>query len=139
MKFLLDTCVISEFVSKKPSKTVFEWLNSKSENTLYISVLTIGELQKGISKLPKSKRKLKLQSWLDNELSPRFEGRMLDLTIDVMDKWGRLQGQSESNGKSLPIIDSLIAATAFIHGMTVATRNVKDLEACGIPVRNPWD
>ena len=107
MKFLLDTCVISEFVSKKPSKTVFEWLNSKSENTLYISVLTIGELQKGISKLPKSKRKLNLQSWLDNELSLRFEGRMLDLTKDVMDKWGRLQGQSESNGKSLPIIDSL--------------------------------
>lgn len=139
MKYLLDTCVISEFVRKKPSKKVVEWLNSKSEDVLYVSVLTIGEIQKGISKLPSSKKKLLLQKWLDNDLLNRFENKILDITTDVVDRWGRIQGEAEQNGKKLPVIDSLIAATAFTRGLTVVTRNVEDIARTGIAIRNPWE
>lgn len=139
MKFLLDTCVISEFVRKSPSKKVIAWLNSKSNDDLYLSVITIGEIQKGISKLPYSQKRLTLQKWLDKDLSNQFDNRVLDISKGIIDRWGRMQGGSESEGKTLPVIDSLIAATAIHHGMTISTRNVSDLELCGASVRNPWE
>ena len=139
MNFLLDTCVLSEFVRKAPSKKVIEWLSSKNNESLYISVITIGEIQKGISRLPTSKKRLMLQKWLDNDLANKFEHRMLEISKEIMDKWGRILGQAETKGKKLPVIDSMIAATAIHHGMTVATRNVSDLELCGAVVRDPWE
>ena len=139
MKFLLDTCVLSEFTRKKPSVNLTEWLAAKDEHTLYLSVLTLGELQQGISKLTDSKRKLGLQRWLDQDITKRFENRIISIDSHIIDHWGRLRGEALQIGKSFPVIDSLLAATALTHGMTIVTRNTSDYKDTGISIRNPWD
>jgi len=139
MKFLLDTCVLSEFVRKKPSAKLVHWISTKHENTLYLSVLTLGELQQGISKLKASKRKLSLQSWLDNDVSERFKNRIITIDENIIDRWGRMRGLAMQKGKSLPVIDSLLAATAINHGMTIVTRNIDDIKNTGVSIRNPWE
>lgn len=138
MKYLLDTCLISELVKKVPNPAVASWLNEQDEQSLFLSVLTIGELQKSISKLPDGTRKDELQSWVEHDLALRFTGRIIDVEMEVMLIWGRLQGESERSGTSLPVIDSLIAASAKAHGLIVVTRNVKDIERCQVRVCNPW-
>ena len=138
MKFLLDTCVLSEFIRKKPSSKLIYWISTKDEADLYLSVLTLGELQQGISKLADSKRKLSLQSWLDNDVTKRFDNRIISIDRDIIDRWGRLQGTGMRQGRNFPVIDSLLAATAITHGMTVVTRNVNDLKETGASIRNPW-
>lgn len=139
MKYLIDTCVLSEFIRKKPSTKLTYWMSSKSESNLYLSVLTLGELQQGISKLDDSKRKLSLQSWLDNDISKRFDGRILSIDRKIMDRWGRLRGEAMQHGKSFPVLDSLLAATAIAHGLTMVTRNVNDVKKTGVSIRNPWE
>ena len=139
MKYLLDTCLISELVKKVPHPAVVNWLDSQDEQGLFLSVLTIGELQKGISKLPDSKRKDELQAWVEHDLALRFTGRIIDVDMEVMLIWGRLQGESERKGETLPVMDSLIAATAKAHGLVVVTRNVRDIERCQVRVCNPWE
>ncbi len=139
MKYLLDTCLISELVKKVPHPAVVSWLDEQDEQSLFLSVLTIGELQKGISKLPDGARKDELQSWVEHDLTLRFMGRIIEIEIDAMLIWGRLQGESERKGESLPVMDSLIAATAKAHGLVVVTRNVKDIERCQVRVCNPWE
>lgn len=138
MKFLLDTCLISELVKKEPSLEVVSWLDEQDEHNLFLSMLTLGELQKGISKLPDSARKNELQIWALHDLVDRFAGRILELDLKTALAWGNLQGESESKGQKLPVMDSLIAATATAHHMVVITRNVKDIERCHAPVFNPW-
>lgn len=138
MKYLLDTCLISELLKKVPNPAVVSWLNDQDEQSLFLSVLTIGELQKGISKLLDSARKDELQAWVEHDLALRFTGRIIDTEIEAMLIWGRLQGESERNGERLPVMDSLIAATAKTHGLVVVTRNVKDIERCQVRVCNPW-
>ncbi|MEI6206787.1 MAG: type II toxin-antitoxin system VapC family toxin [Desulfuromonadales bacterium] len=138
MKYLLDTCLISELVKKAPNSAVVSWLNEQDEQSLFLSVLTIGELQKGISKLPDGARKDELQAWVEHDLALRFTGRIIDIEMETMLIWGRLQGESERKGESLPVMDSLIAATAKAHGLVVVTRNVKDIEKCQVRVCNPW-
>ena len=139
MKYLLDTCLISELVKKAPNSAVVSWLNEQDEQSLFLSVLTIGELQKGISKLPDGSRKDELQAWVEHDLALRFTGRIIDIELEVMLIWGRLQGKSERRGESFPVMDSLIAATAKAHGLVVVTRNVKDIERCQVRVCNPWE
>ncbi len=139
MKYLLDTCVISELVKTKPNKKVIAWVGSCHEETFFLSTLTIGEIQKGITKLPDSKRKEKLQLWIDSELKDRFAGRILDINTDVAKKWGEIQGQAEKQGKIMPAIDSLIAATGITYGLVVVTRNFSDMEISGISLFNPWE
>lgn len=139
MKFLLDTCLISELVKKEPNMAVVEWLDQCDEQTLFLSVLTLGELQKGISKLPAGRKKDELQAWAEFDLTARFEGRILDLDRETAFAWGRLIGESERQGVKLPVMDSLIAATATVHGLVVVTRNVQDLERCRARVFNPWE
>jgi len=138
LKYLLDTCLISELLKKVPNPAVVSWLNDQDEQSLFLSVLTIGELQKGISKLLDSARKDELQAWVEHDLALRFTGRIIDTEIEAMLIWGRLQGESERNGERLPVMDSLIAATAKTHGLVVVTRNVKDIERCQVRVCNPW-
>ena len=138
MKYLLDTCVISEFVVKLPSKSVLEWLENCSEDNLFLSVLSIGEIQKGISKLPESNKKLALQHWLTNDLSKRFDNRILPITIEIADTWGIIQGIAESKGTKLPVIDSLLAATVMVHNLTLVTRNTKDVAHIEVSIINPW-
>ena len=139
MKFLLDTCLVSELVKKEPNSNVVSWLDQRDEQNLFLSVLTIGELQKGISKLPASIRKEDLQVWLEHDLAERFEGRILELDMHTALTWGKLQGEAEQRGEKLPVMDSLIAATAATHGLCVVTRNTKDLERCQAKVLNPWE
>lgn len=138
MKFLLDTCLISELVKKEPNAAVVTWLDEQDEQNLFLSVLTLGELQKGISKLSGSTRKDELQAWVEHDLAERFAGRILDLDLETALAWGTLQGDAERKGEKLPVMDSLIAATATTHGLIVVTRNVKDIERCRAKVFNPW-
>jgi len=139
MRYLLDTNVISELLKKEPDRRVLGWIEEQEEEALFLSVITFGELQKGVSKLSDQTRAGRLQTWVDQDLAARFEGRILSLDLDVLLTWGRIQGNSEKDGNPLPVMDSLIAATALAHHLTVATRNVKDMERCQAPVHNPWD
>jgi toxin FitB len=138
VKYLLDTCLISELVKKEPNPAVVNWLDGQDEQKLFLSVLNLGELQKGISKLPDGAQKDELQAWIALDLVERFTGRILEIDLETALSWGRLQGEAEQAGEKLPVMDSLIAATAAAHGLVVVTRNVKDMERCGVKVCNPW-
>lgn len=139
MKYLLDTCLISELVKREPNPAVVSWLAEQDEQTLFLSVLNLGELQKGISKLPDGAKKAELQSWIELDLVERFAGRILEIDLGTALCWGRLQGVAEQTGEKLPVMDSFIAATAITHGLVVVTRNVKDMERCGGRICNPWE
>jgi tRNA(fMet)-specific endonuclease VapC len=138
MNYLLDTNVISELAARQPNTRVVQWIDTLDPQSVYLSVITIGELRKGIEKLPASKRKDTLRDWLDTDLLIRFSGRILILDIAVMLTWGTLTGQLERAGKSLSAIDSLIAALAVHHNYTLVTRNEDDFKATGIMLINPW-
>ncbi len=103
-----------------------------------MSVLTLGELRKGIDRLSEGARRTRLENWLDCDLRLRFSGRWLSVDEEVAERWGLIMANAANRGLALPVIDGLIAATALIHGMTVVTRNVSDLQGTGAPVMNPW-
>jgi toxin FitB len=139
MKYLLDTCVVSELIAKQPNQTVLDWLNTQPNQDLYLSAITIGELVKGIGKLPNSQRKSNLQNWFDNDLLIRFAARILPLDLDAMVLWGRLISRLEPQGRILPLMDSLIAAIALQGAFTLVTRNEKDFAGTGLTIFNPWN
>jgi len=139
MNYLFDTCVPSELLKRKPQQTVIDWIKQCHESSLFISVLTLGELQKGIAKLIDSDRRKKLQNWLDEDLSQRFAGRILDITPEIARAWGILQGQLERQGQKMPVIDGLIATTAIVHNLVLVTRNVADVQRSGVQIFNPWE
>jgi predicted nucleic acid-binding protein len=139
MKALLDTCVISELISKKPNPKVVEFVDSLDLEDVYLSVITIGEIVKGIGKLSRSRRKADLQAWLKDDLLVRFEGNVVALDTDILIEWGVLTAQLESTGRTMPAIDSLIAATALSKKMTLVTRNVSDFEETNVDILNPWE
>lgn len=138
MNYLLDTCVLSELVAKKPNARVLTWLEGVDEQQLFLTAVTIGEIQKGIAKLPESKRKQELEDWLSHALLGRFENRIISLDIPVMLTWGQLVGHLEAQGEKMPAIDSLIAATARHHQLILVTRNEADFMNSGIDLYNPW-
>ncbi|MBN2382333.1 type II toxin-antitoxin system VapC family toxin [bacterium] len=138
MNYLLDTCIISDLIKPKPNKKLVQWLRTINENNQYLSVMTVGEIQKGISRLENNKKKDELQSWLNNELMERFSGQIVPINVEVAHRWGEILAQSEIRGKKLPIIDSLIAATGIVYDMIVVTRNIDDMEQSGVIVLNPW-
>jgi toxin FitB len=138
MKYLLDTCVISELISKQPNQAVLNWLDAQLQQDLYLSVITIGELVKGVGKLPDSKRKSNLQIWFD-DLLIRFSERIVPLELNTMLLWGRLISSLEPTGRILPLMDSLIAAIARQGGFTLVTRNEKDFAGTGLTIFNPWN
>lgn len=138
MSFLLDTCVISELTKPEPDQNVINWVSACEEHSLFLSSLTLGEIQKGISKLPHSGKKKTLQNWLDKDLSARFEGKILPIDAIVAQKWGKILADSEKDGAKMAAIDSLIAATAIVNDMTVVTRNTDDMINCGVALYNPW-
>jgi len=139
MKYLLDTCVISELVSKHPNPKVVDFVDALDSDDVYLSVITIGEITKGVEKLPKSKRKQELYSWLKEDLLVRFDGRIIPLDTNVLMEWGILIARLESTGITLPAIDSLIAATALTHKLTLVSRNVDDFGGTGVEIVNPWE
>lgn len=138
MNYLLDTCVISELVKKRPESAVTDWIRRQDEQTLYLCVLSLGEIQKGIVKLRDPKRRDKLRKWLDNDLRRRFSDRILDISQSVALTWGRLQGQAEDSGRKMAVIDGLIAAAAICSDAFVVTRNEEDFEPSGVRIINPW-
>lgn len=139
MNYLLDTCLLSELFKAQPCQGVTNWINTTDEDRLFVSVLTFGEIQKGITKLSDEARKALIQTWLDQQLRQRFSDRTLPIDLNIMLEWGLLCGASETKGTSLPVIDSLIAATAICHNLTVVTRNIKDFSRFPIKTLNPWD
>ena len=139
MNYLLDTCVLSESRKKRANPAVVTWLNSVDENRLYVSVIAMAEIQKGISKLADSVQKSDLQLWLDQALLPRFGERVLDVSRDVALLWGVMQGNFAKKGESLPVIDSLLGVTAIHHDLTIVTRNTRDFERMPVELINPWD
>ncbi|MEX0647876.1 MAG: type II toxin-antitoxin system VapC family toxin [Balneolaceae bacterium] len=138
MSYLIDTCCISELVKNKPNPNVVKWFSDQDELSMYISVITFGELRKGIEKLPDSKKKKELNRWVNGELLLRFKNRVLNINMEEVNKWGEILAAAEKNGKPLPAIDSLVAATARVHDLSVVTRNIKDIEGSGVEVINPW-
>jgi tRNA(fMet)-specific endonuclease VapC len=138
MKYLLDTCVISELIAKQPQPNVVEFVDALDPDDVYLSVITIGEITKGIEKLPKSKRKQELLTWLREDLLIRFDGKMLALDAEVLVEWGTLTARLESSGRIIPAMDSLIAATVLAQQATLVTRNVDDFAGTGVEIINPW-
>ncbi|MBT9586595.1 type II toxin-antitoxin system VapC family toxin [bacterium] len=137
-EYLLDTCVVSELVKNRPNPKVVDWVSSQGEESLFLSVVTLGELQKGIRKCPEPRRKSELQAWLDKDLLARFDRRLLPVCERVSLTWGRLAGDSELRGQPLPILDLMLAATGVVHGLTLVTRNTRDLDRCSVVVFDPW-
>jgi len=141
LKYLLDTNIISEFVSKKPSQKVLDYINSLDENDIYLSVITIGEIRFGIEKLDKENQKKKikmLSDWLENDLIQRFNGRILDVDLEIMLKWGEVNAQLQKIGKPMPIMDSLIASSCLAKELILITRNEKDFYSFDIEIINPF-
>ena len=136
MSYLIDTNVLSELRRKVPNPSVVNWFSNRPATTLYLSVLTIGELRKGIETLADASRRLALLDWLEADLPQFFIGRILPVDLAVADRWGRLVAQA---GRPLPAIDSLLAATALQHGLHLVTRNQRDFELPGLEVINPWN
>ena len=139
MSFLIDTCCISELTKKQPDLNVKTWFSSYDETEMYVSVITFGELIKGIDKLSTSKKKATLVNWINNDLKQRFRNRILDVAMAEVKKWGEIQAFSETMGTPLPAIDGLIAATALVHDLSVVTRNVSDMIPSGVDIINPWE
>jgi len=138
MSYLIDTCCISELVKRKPNPSVVKWFADQDELSMYLSVITFGELRKGIEKLPDSKKKKELNRWVKEDLNQRFKNRVFNITNEEVNKWGKILATAEKNGKPLPAIDSLIAATALVHDLSVVTRNTQDMEGSGVEMINPW-
>lgn len=135
MSYLLDTNVISETIRNQPDKSVIKWFEQIPSEALFVSVLTLGEIRKGIEGLADKKRREKLRIWLEHELAAWFEGRILTVDIAVADRWGRLLADA---GRPVPTIDSLLAATALHHELRLVTRNASDFSYAGLEVINPW-
>ena len=138
MRYLLDTCVFAEYSKAEPNEKVIEWIDSQIQETLYISVVTIGEIEKGIAKMQPSRRKTGIEAVLESLLI-RFDDRVIPLDTAVARRWGKLTGDLEHIGRPLPIIDSLIAATALGHHLTLVTRNASDFAETKAKVVNIWE
>jgi len=136
--FLLDTNVISELVRPQPEPKVAGWVEATDEGLLYLSVLTLGEIRKGIDSLRDVSRGVALEAWLEGELVLRFANHILPIDRAIADRWGRLAARAAAAKSALPVIDGLLAATAMEHNLTLVTRNTRDVAASGVPVFNPW-
>jgi len=138
MNYILDTNVISELVASEADQRVIAWIDSLDSENVFLSVITIGELKKGIEKLPNSKRKSTLETWLQEDLLVRFRDHIIPLDIPVLLTWGKLVASTEKQGNPMPAIDSLLAATAAQFDFTLATRNTGRFKPAGISLIDPW-
>lgn len=137
MRYLLDTCVLSELVKREPDSHVLRWLAARNAHELFISAMTWGELQRGVSRLPRSKRRSELTRWLE-QLKIGFESRILAFDQAVAEAWAQITAQAETQGKPMAAFDSIIAATARANECKLVTRNVRDFAHSGVEAINPW-
>ncbi len=135
MSYLVDTNVLSELRRPRPNAAVVAWFADRPVATLYLSVLTLGEIRKGVDAVAGATRRQRLVDWLQLELPAFFAGRLLPIDAAVADRWGRLQAAA---GRPLPAVDSLLAATALTHDLVLVTRNVRDFAGLPVQVFNPW-
>ena len=138
MSYLLDTNAVSEWVRPRPDPGIVRWLDEVDEDRTYLSVITLGELRKGVDRLADGRRRGRLDQWLTNELPGRFSGRLLSVDAAVADKWGQLLARAENAGRTVAAVDALIAATANVHSLKVVTRNVGHFRDAGVEVVSPW-
>jgi predicted nucleic acid-binding protein len=137
--YLVDTNIPSELTRDRPDARVAAFLANAGQKSVFLSVLTIGEICKGIAELPASQKRTGLQNWLDIEVRSWFAGRIVPVTEAIAERWGNLAAAAKQKGMTLAVVDGLIAATALHHELTVVTRNVKDFAGLGADVFNPWD
>ena len=137
MKHLLDTCVISEFIKPQPESRLLDWFQTTLAQNLFLSVITIGEIKKGIYKLPASNKKQALLLWLTTLLAD-YQDRILPIDLAIMENWSNITAAAEKNGQPVASMDGLIAATAHTHRLALVTRNERDFAACNISIINPW-
>ena len=135
MSYLIDTNVLSELRKRQPDANVVAWLEERPRQSLHLSVLSLGEIRKGIESVADAAFRQTLTDWLETDLPTDFVGRLLSLDAPVADRWGRVQATA---GRTLPVIDGLLAATALQHDLTLVTRNVKDFAGLGVPLIDPW-
>jgi len=135
--FLLDTKVISELVKPRPRMTT--WIEANDESLLYLSVLTLGEIRRGVAALPQARRRATLEAWLDKDVRTRFHDRILPIDAEVADRWRLLTAQGGKRGVVLPVIDGLLAATAMQHNLTFVTRDTGPIPGIGVALFNPWE
>ena len=136
--FLVDINILSELTRPEPEAQVEEFLR-QSKDRVFISVLSIGEIRKGIASLPTSNKRAVLEDWLDNEIMPWFKERVLPVTLAIAEQWGDLAGRMKTAGRPRPVLDALLAATASAHDLALVTRNGKDYEGLGVTILNPWE
>ncbi|MBE7517329.1 MAG: type II toxin-antitoxin system VapC family toxin [Chloracidobacterium sp.] len=137
MMYLLDTCVISEIIKPIPELKVVNWIKSKEPEVLFLSVFTISEIMRGIERLDATKRRSKLEQWLD-DIKTVYKGKTLDFDIESAEIWGKMRGRADKTGAPISPFDSQIAAIAIKHGLIIATRNINDFDRTGVELFNPW-
>lgn len=138
-EFLVDTNVISEFVKPQPDARVIRWLDSAGPETLFVSVVTFGEIRLGIEDLPAGKRRAALEEWFEQGLPAWFDTHLLPVSKAIADRWARLTIHAKKRGASITTADGMIAATAVEHNLVIVTRNVTDFSTCGVRIVNPWE
>jgi predicted nucleic acid-binding protein len=136
--YLLDTNCIFEVVRPNPDPRVLSWLGATDERLLYLSVLAVGEIRKGVAALPQSMRRRRLESWLELELQARFSGRVLPIDAAIADRWGILTADARRKGAAIATIDGLLAATALHFNLTLVSRNVHDFASTPVLLLDPW-
>ena len=139
MAYLLDTCTISEMIAVQPNVNVLNWFQSQNEKKLYLSIITIGEIEKGIYQLLPSKKRTSLETWLFDDLVPSFQRRLIEIDRTLMTTWAKMLADLKSKGVIRPTFDSLIEATALHHQLILVTRNVKNFQQSQVTILNPWE
>lgn len=138
MRFLLDTCILSDGARPAKFARLAEWLSAQQAEDLATGSLSVGELRYGIQRLPAGRKREQLKQWLGAELLPRFGDRVLAVDAAVADVWALLRASGDEAGRPLPMIDGLLLATAQVHALTFVTRNLADVEHRGVSVLSPY-
>jgi predicted nucleic acid-binding protein len=139
VRFLLDTNVISEWTKPRPERRVVAWLQAAEQERLYLSVLAFAEVRLGIERLPAGAKRDRLTLWLDQDLAEWFEGRIIGIDLDIASAWARLVARGRTAGRTPPILDAFMAATALVHGMTLVARDSGAAAWPEVPLLNPWE
>ncbi|WP_395019302.1 type II toxin-antitoxin system VapC family toxin [Dongia sp.] len=139
MSFLLDTNVVSEATRPQPHPGVLEWLATVDEDRIHLSVVTLAEVRHGIERMPAGSRRKRLDEWLRHDLVSRFEGRILPISPEIADAWGKIVARRDAVGRPIGAMDAFIAATAETHALTLVTRDVAGFETVVREIVNPWD
>jgi len=137
MKVLMDTCVISELIKTSPDRNVLTWFESTKEEDIYISSLTLGEIEYGISRLPDGKKKNDIASWFRN-VKDQLREHTVPVTSEIALKWGVIRANIQKKGYEISVVDGIIAATSICGNFTLATRNISDFRHVDMDIINPW-